>query len=150
MVSVKYVKSLLSLSLLSIVTGCVSSTSGPESSQQAPVDIYDQLKNDNVQYSGGIQEVDEKSPEYVMSNMREARAAYFNKRFDDVRKFCNRTLKSMPSTAEAYYWLARVAVDEGDFSQAYAMASKGETLSKEANMKAELGRIKTMTQMGAR
>lgn len=146
MVPVKYARHLIPVALFSLLSGCVSNTGREE---EKPVDIYDQLKNNNVQYVTEEQ-VPESGPEYVRLNMVEARAAYFRKDFVNVTKYCNRTLTVAPATAEAYYWLARIAVDQNDFQQAYTMASKGLTVVKDPNMKAELQRIQTMTQMGSR
>jgi tetratricopeptide (TPR) repeat protein len=150
MVSIKYQKRLISLAGIAILAAC-SSTSGPESAvQKEPVDIYEQLKSDNVQYATAEVNEVKGSPEYVLKNLAEVRAAYFGKKLDSAKKICKRILSVAPSTAEAYYWLARIAVDEVDYQQAYDMASKGLTYAREPSMKRELESLKKMTQMGAR
>ncbi len=150
MVSIKYNKRLALLAFITLFTAC-SSTSGPESSaSKKPVDIYDALKNNNVQYATEETKEVKGSPEYVRTNMAEARASYFRREIDKAKKICKRILSVAPSATEAYYWLARIAVDEGDFQKAYDLASKGLLTAKEPNMKTELENIKKMTQMGAR
>ena len=149
MVRIKYLQCIAVFFLASQLTGC-SSGPEPREEKKEPVDIYAQLKNDQVQFATEETTIEKGSPEYVLNNMKEARAAYFQKKFDHAKKLCKRVLSLVPSTAEAYYWLARMAVDEGDFQQAYTMSSKGIGYAKEPNMKTELQRIQTMTQMGAR
>lgn len=149
MVSIKSIKRISALTLLAAIAAC-SSTSGPEAAKkEEPVDIYEQLKNDKVQYATEETKEVKGSPEYVLKNLGEVRAAYFRKEYDSAKKICRRILSVAPSAAEAYYWLARIFVDEGDFQQAYTMASKGLSAAKEPNMKRELENIKKMTQMGA-
>lgn len=157
MVSVKQIKLLIPITLFAMLAGCVSSgsksgggSSGGASAKTEPVDIYAQLKNDSVQYNNDSQVHEDSSPKVIAENMKEARAAFFRRNFEEAKKYCNRTLKAVPASAEAYYWLARVAVEENDFNTAYTMATKGQLLAKETAMKEELGRIKTMTQMGAK
>lgn len=147
----KKTKMQVSIILLSAITAACGTTSAPDSAKnEKPADIYDQLKNNNVQFATEAKEAESGSPEYIMQNLAEARQAYFRKEYNDVQKNCKRVLSVSPSSAEAYYWLARVAVDQGDYQQAYDMSSKGVISAKEPGMKRELENIKKMTQMGAR
>lgn len=148
MVSLKNSKYLSVVMFFLLLGGCGSHPDRREE-VKAPVDIYDQLKNDNVQYIGEEKGVVRGSPEYVLKTLTDVRAHYFEKKYDIARKLCKRIISLVPSTAEAYYWLARMAIDEGDFQQAYNMSSKGLTYATAPNMKAELQRMQLMTQMGA-
>ena len=138
------------VSLITVLAACSSSPGPQESASQEPVDIYEQLKSGNVQYANEAQPEEKGSPEYVLKNLKEARAAYFRKDFDQAQKLCKRILSLVPTTTEAYYWLARIAMDQGDFQQAYDMSSKGLMYAREASMKGELERINKISQMGAR
>jgi len=136
---------------LAVILSLSACSSGPsqQEKKEAEVDIYDQLKNDNVQYATEEGPATVGSPEFVLKNLADVRAAYFRKQYDSAQKLCKRIISVSPDAVEAYYWLARIAVDENDYNQAYNMASKALTLAKEPNMKAELKRIQVMTQMGA-
>lgn len=153
MVSVKHVKLLIPIALFASLTGCFASA-GKKDAEVAPgkepVDIYAQLKSNSVQYSNTGAEVADNSPEKIKENIQNARAAYFQKNYVEAEKFCKRVLRAAPTNAEAYYWMARVGVDENDFQKAYDMASQGIPLAKEPGMKRELENIKKMTQMGAK
>lgn len=143
----KKIQNIVVLALVSVVVGCVSSS--PDRYEEETVDIYEQLKTGNVEYATEETADVKGSPEYVLKNIQEVRASYFRKETDKAKKLCKRIISVAPSTAEAYYWLARIAVDEGDFQQAYDLSSRALTLAKDANMKTELERIQTMSQMSA-
>lgn len=147
MVSIKQVRWVAVSSVVMMLSAC---SSGPSSNSNEPAeDIYAQLKTNTVQYAN--QEVNDEagSPAYVLKNITNIRAAYFQRKFDTVKNLCGRVIHAAPDTTEAYYWLARVAIDENDYDQAYNMSTKALTLAKEPSMKAELKRMQVRTQMGA-
>ena len=149
MVSIKHARFFPVLLVLSMFGGCSSGPDPREQPKEQQADIYDQLRNDNVQYATEERGVVKGSPEYVINNLAEVRVAYFAKNYDKAKKLSKRILSLVPSTPEAYYWLARIYYDEGDFGNAYNMSTRGLTFAKEANMKAELERLQMVTQMGA-
>jgi Flp pilus assembly protein TadD len=151
MVSIKYTKRVVFSCFIVAVSACSSTPSSTKSgAAKQPVDIYAQLKNDKAEFATGEVKEVEGSPQYVEENLVEARTEYLHRKFDNVKKICTRILRVAPSATEAYYWLARVAIDEGDYQQGYDMASKGLLVAKEPNMKRELQDMKKMTEMGAK
>ncbi len=130
------------------LSGCLSSPSKKESNE----DIYAALRNDDIQYRDERQSamVNDNSPEFVREKVDEVRRLYFQREFAKASEMAESLIRLAPQNPEAYYWLARVRLEVGDYQQAYNMASKGVSLAqKNSSLKAELERLQRQAQLGA-
>lgn len=146
MVSVAQIKTVTLISLLSLLAAC-ESTDRREVKQEK--DIYTSLKQDEVEYHQEEKVISKGSPEYLVQGMNDLRALYYRKKYAEASDMGLRLIKLAPSLAEAYYWLARIAIDQADFQQAYAMAAKGLLVVEDKSMQRELEQVQVQAQMGA-
>lgn len=130
-----------------ITTGCASSSGTQGNTSSQPQDIYAALNDGDIQYR------DDSGPqtsnrELVQQQVSEIRSLYFRRDFTTAAEKAERLLRVNGDTAEAYYWLARIHMDQADYAQAYNMASKGVAVTDDPNMKRELERVQSQAQMG--
>lgn len=146
MVSIIQCQRLFLVLLISVLIGCGSSEPKPE----VPVtDIYDALVNDEINYKSEDEDVSAVTPEYLDSQLRQIRSKFFRQQYDDAADLSERLLRIDGNISEAYYWLARIRIEQADYQQAYEMATKGLTISPSRNMKRELERVQRSAQVGA-
>lgn len=138
---------LLMIGLLALLTACASAPR----EEKPKVNIYDALENDNIQYRAEEenQPASQTSPEFLNEKIGEVRSLFFRYRYDEATDLAERLIRLDGSLAEAYYWLARIHMNQASYQQAYAMASKGLTVVQDPRMKTELERIQRQAQMGA-
>lgn len=141
------IKKLFFLTSISLLVACNSTTQ----EQQQSTDIYAALRNDQIQYRSDDegQEVSQTSPEFIDQKVREIRNLFHRRDYDSCVDAAERLLRIDGNIAEAYYWLARVRIEQGDFQQAYDIAGRGLSTAPAKNMKRELERIKGIAQLGA-
>lgn len=124
---------------------------GPK--QQEPErDIYAALTNDEIQYrnDNDVQEqANASSPEFATDQIEQICNLYFRKKLTEAAEEAERLLRIDSQQPEAYYWLARIRMDQGDFASANELASKGLMVVYDQNLKNELERVQGITQMGA-
>lgn len=135
------------VSLVSVLAACGASTDRRDVKPQK--DIYGSLKSDQIEFHEETKVITKNSPEYLIQGINDLRALYYRKKYAEATDMGLRLIKLAPSLAEAYYWLARIAMDQADFQQAFNMASKGLSVVQDPNMKRELELVKTQAQMGA-
>ena len=133
--------------LLALLTACASAPRD----EKPRGNIYDALENDNIQYRAAEDEqpVSQTSPEFLNQKIGEVRTLFFRYRYDEATDLAERLIRLDGSLAEAYYWLARIHMNQADYQQAYAMSSKGISVVQDPRMKSELERIQRQAQMGA-
>lgn len=134
-------------SIIALLAGCTS-TSGSQS-QEEEVDIYASLKDDQVQYRDGRgQSADVSDQQLVKQQVTEIRTLYFRRDYTAAQEKAERLLRLEPNSGEGYYWLARIHMDQADYSQAYNMATKGLAVTDNPNLIRELERVQSQAQMG--
>lgn len=137
---------LISLLTVFLFLGACSSAPKKEASQ---VDIYSALTDDNVQYRGAAEKPSSDiDPQVIQEHITNIRNLYFRKHLGEAQVIAERLLRLDSNLPEAYYWLARIQLEQGDFQQSYNLASKGITVASDNNLKRELERIQRQAQMG--
>lgn len=136
-------------SLIALLSGCSSTSSSSSQSEGADEDIYASLKDDKVQYRDGRgQNAQVSDQKLVSQQVTEIRTLYFRREYTAALEKAERLLRLEPNSGEAYYWLARIYMDQADYSQAYNMATKGLSVTGNPNLKRELERVQSQAQMG--
>lgn len=140
-----------------LILGCVltlvaCAPSKPKNNEPE-VDIYAALNDDQIEYASDEAEVEEEadsaSPQFVEEQITQARTLFFRKKYTEASDLLERMVRLDSQNANAYYWLARVRMEQGDFNQAHELSKKGLTVVSDKRLKAELERVKGITQMGA-
>jgi tetratricopeptide (TPR) repeat protein len=142
-------KKIAAFTLVSLFLAACAPT--PPKQDEPEVDIYASLNEDEIQYASDEVEVEqsEASPQFIEDQINEARTLFFRKKYAEASDLLERMIRIDSQHAEAYYWLARVRMEQSDFDQAHELASKGLSVVYDPRMKVELERIKGITQMGA-
>ncbi|OED50975.1 hypothetical protein ACH42_00450 [Endozoicomonas sp. (ex Bugula neritina AB1)] len=143
-------KTIIALAVIMTITlsGCLSSPSQKTSDE----DIYSALRNDDVEYRDERQSAQENdhSKEFIREQVAQVRRLFFQKDYAQASEQAESLVRLAPQSAEAYYWLARVRLEVGDYQQAYTMASKGVSIApKHSSLKTELERLQRQAQLGA-
>lgn len=124
---------------------------GPKK-QDSERDIYAALTNNEIQYRSqdNAPEQDNASTSaFAVDQIEKIRNLYFRKKLAEAADEAERLLRIDSQQPEAYYWLARIRMDQGDFSSANELANKGLRVVYDENLKRELERVQGITQMGA-
>jgi hypothetical protein len=137
-------KLLVTITLSSLLGACASP---PPPGREQPVDIYSALKNDRIQYSDGREAPE--SDAAIADRIAEVRNLYFDREYVEASAMAERLVRIAPYEAENYYWLARIKMALADYQQAYNMASKGMTVTKDPGLKRELKRVQRQAEIGA-
>lgn len=141
------VKLISALSLAFLAFAC--SSTGEKAETKKDTNIYDSLNNDEIQYRDDAQRPSsDLDQELVQQHITQIRNQYFRKNLAEATVIAERLLRLDSNIPEAYYWLARIRMDQGDFQQAYNMATKGISVTDNANLKRELERVQRQAQMG--
>lgn len=136
------------LSLAFFAFAC-SSTGEQSGTKKDQGDIYDALKNDEIQYRDQAERpASDLDQELVQQHITQIRNQYFRKNLSEATVIAERLLRLDSNIPEAYYWLARIRLDQGDYQQAYNMATKGLTVTEDPNLKREMERVQRQAQMG--
>ncbi|MCK5880399.1 MAG: hypothetical protein KAG18_00910 [Sinobacterium sp.] len=155
MVSIKQLLTTSAITATLFITACVPQSPKEETQE---VDIYAAFNEDRIEYADGTvegepeqdSEISEASPTFVKDQLKAIRLAYFKRQYVDAGDMAENLIRLDSQLAEAYYWLARVRLDQSDYYQAHEMASKGLSVidpSDEALVR-ELERIQGISQMG--
>ena len=142
----RFLKLICSLSVLFFIAAC--SSTGTEKDSES-VDIYSALVDDEVQYRDDKQRpASDLDQELVQEHLTKIRNLYFRKNYKEAQELAERLLRLDANLPEAYYWLARIHMEQADYQGAYDMASKGLSVADNANLMRELERIQRQAQMG--
>lgn len=145
--SIRFLRLICGLSLVLLLSAC--SSTGPQTGKEEPVDIYASLHSDEVQYRDDTQRPSsDLDPAVIQQHITQIRNMYFRKNLSEASVIAERLLRLDANIAEAYYWLARINMDQSDYQQAYNLAIKGMSVTDNANLKRELERIQRQAQMG--
>lgn len=145
---IRFLKLSCSVLLLLFLAAC-SSTGTQTSKKDEPVDIYSALTDDEVQYRDEQQRpASDLDQALVQEHITKIRNLYFRKSYKEAQAMAERLLRLDANLPEAYYWLARVHMEQADYQHAYDMASKGLSVADNPNLKRELERIQRQAQMG--
>lgn len=158
MVSVKIIITTAVISTTLFITACAPQ---PPRDDTPDVDIYAALNDDRIEYSDGTveggedsyaedSEISEASPTFIKNQLKEIRLAYFKRKYNEAGEMAENLIRLDSQLAEAYYWLARVNLDQSDYFQAHEMASKGLSVIDQSDtaLVRELERIQGISQMG--
>lgn len=149
MVPINMNKSLVAVSVL--LAFVLSACAPTQPKQQNNRDIYAALTDDQIQYRGEESQAgnDNASPEFVKDQVAQVRTLYFQRKYEEALELAERVMRLDNQQAEVYYWLSRIRMDQGDFTQAHELANKGLTVVYDKNLERELRRIQGITQMGS-
>ncbi len=129
--------------LFLFITAC-----GTQAPKKETGNIYDSITNDEILYHGQEKSAAELDQELIQQHLVQIRNLYFRKNYDEAQVLAERLVRLDANLPEAYYWIARVYIQQGDFQQAYNMATKGISVADNSNLKRELERVQRQAQMG--
>lgn len=148
--NIRFFRLICGLSIVLLLTAC-SSGGGSKSTEKAADqgDIYNALLNDEVQYRDEAERPSsDLDKELVQQHINQIRSLYFRKNLSEAQVIAERLLRLDANIPEAYYWLARINMDQADYQNAYNMATKGISVTDNPNLKRELERVQRQAQMG--
>lgn len=146
---------LLILLALSMIGGCASS----DRADREEEDIYASFRDGRIQYRSDDNKSDDiyaalrgdrrgASSMAVEEQINEIRTLFIRQQYDQAANAAEQLLRQNPYQAEAYYWLARIHLNQSDFQQADNLAERGLGVVDNPSLRRELERVQTQAKMG--
>lgn len=119
---------------------------------QPKKDIYASITNNQIEYRD-----DEKSSSMLMKNntafvdeqLKQVRGLFFQGKHEQAAQLAERIVRQAPYSADAYYWLARIRLQLGQYEQAQQIAQKGISVAaSESNITQALYRLQRQAIIG--
>jgi tetratricopeptide (TPR) repeat protein len=125
----------------------------PPKKEEKPVDIYESIRNDVIQYRHEPDQqraIVQAGSDYINNQINQVRELFFQKDYEQASQLAERLVRQAPNNPDAYYWLARIRLEVADYDQASQMALKGLSVSqKGSNVRKELQRVQQQAMIGA-